>query len=77
MTRNIIMLDVDAAEATQPLRSVPSTAEIRVISVTAHDVANDHHRALEAVCRNRETKPSEFLRLLKKMDTPWEGESKL
>lgn len=54
-------------EATRALKDDPATAEIPVIALTAHAMAGDRERALEAGCDDYDTKPVELPRLLEKI----------
>ncbi|MFO0876420.1 MAG: response regulator [Gemmataceae bacterium] len=54
-------------EATQKIRATTETARIPVIALTAHAMAGDEQRALEAGCDDYDTKPVELDRLLGKI----------
>jgi CheY-like chemotaxis protein len=56
-------------EATRQLKAAPATAAIPVIALTAHAMAGDRDRALEAGCDDYDIKPIEFSRLVEKIDT--------
>lgn len=60
---------IDGWEATRRLRADPDIASIRVIALTAHAMAGDRERALEAGCNDYDTKPVEMDRLLQKIAT--------
>ena len=71
---DIILMDMDLPildgwAATQKLKSSPETQSIPVIALTAHAMAGDRERALEAGCDDYDTKPVEFSRLITKMET--------
>ena len=71
---DIILLDlslpiVDGWTAAQILKSNPSTKSIPIIALTAHAMKGDREKALEAGCDDYDTKPIDFERLLKKIDT--------
>ena len=60
---------MDGWEATQRIKAEPSTASIPVIALTAHAMVGDRESALAAGCDEHDTKPVEFERLLKKIQT--------
>jgi CheY-like chemotaxis protein len=69
----IILLDMslpvmDGWEAARALKANPATASIPIIALTAHAMAGDRERCLEAGCEDYDTKPVEFKRLLGKID---------
>ena len=73
MTPDLILLDMgipelDGWEVTRRLKASPATARIPVIALTAHVMAGDRERALEAGCDAYETKPVEFDRLRAKIE---------
>jgi CheY-like chemotaxis protein len=59
---------VDGWEATRQIKADPATSAIPVIALTAHAMAGDRQRALDAGCDDYDTKPIEFPRLLQKME---------
>lgn len=70
---NLILIDmslpvVDGWEAARRLKEAPETRSIPVIALTAHAMAGDRERAMEAGCDDYDTKPVEFERLLAKME---------
>ena len=69
---DLILMDMslpvlDGWEATRRLKGMQETAAIPVIALTAHVMAGDRDRALEAGCDDYDAKPIEFDRLLGKM----------
>lgn len=61
--------EIDGWEATRQLRAEPGTESIPIIALTAHAMAGDRERALEAGCNDYDTKPIELPRLLSKMES--------
>jgi CheY-like chemotaxis protein len=71
-TPALILMDMslpvlDGWEATRQLKADPQTGSIPVIALTAHAMASDRAKALEAGCDDYDTKPVEFPRLLAKI----------
>jgi CheY-like chemotaxis protein len=54
-------------DATREIKSDAATRDIPVIALTAHAMAGDREKALEAGCDEFETKPVELPRLLEKI----------
>ena len=70
---DLILMDmslpvVDGWEATRRLKAEPLTREIPVIGLTAHAMAGDREKVLEAGCDDYDTKPVELPRLLQKIE---------
>jgi len=70
---DIILMDlslpvIDGWEATRRIKADPATQSIPVIALTAHAMAGDEQKALEAGCDDYDTKPVNFKRLLGKID---------
>jgi CheY-like chemotaxis protein len=70
---DLILMDmslpvVDGWEATRRLKADEALKHIPVIALTAHAMANDRQKALEAGCDEYDTKPIELPRLLAKME---------
>lgn len=71
-TYDIILMDmslpvIDGWEATRQIRATPGLATIPIIALTAHAMAGDRDKAMEAGCSDYDTKPVEITRLLGKM----------
>ncbi len=60
--------EIDGWEATRQLRAAPETRTVPIIALTAHAMAGDRERAIEAGCNDYDTKPIELPRLLGKID---------
>ncbi|HEY1173571.1 MAG TPA: response regulator [Verrucomicrobiae bacterium] len=70
---DLILMDMslpvlDGWEATKLIKSFPVTSKIPVIALTAHAMAGDREKALEAGCDDYDTKPIELPRLLEKVE---------
>ncbi len=65
---DISLPEIDGCTATRELRGAAQTATTPIIALTAHAMAGDRERALEAGCNDYDTKPIELDRLLAKMD---------
>jgi len=60
--------EIDGWEATRQLRAAPETKTVPIIGLTAHAMAGDREKALEAGCNDYDTKPVELPRLLGKIE---------
>jgi len=69
---DLILMDmslpvIDGWEATRRVRANDVTRQIPVIALTAHAMAGDREKAIEAGCDDYDTKPVEITRLLGKI----------
>jgi CheY-like chemotaxis protein len=72
-TPDLILMDMslpvlDGWQAAQQLKAAPEMRGIPIIALTAHAMAGDREKALEAGCDDYDTKPIEFPRLLAKVE---------
>ena len=70
---DLILMDlglpgIDGWEATRRLKAAPETTRIPIIAVSAHAMAGDRERALDAGCDDYDIKPIDFARLRAKID---------
>jgi CheY-like chemotaxis protein len=70
----LILMDMslpvfDGWEATRRIKAADATKKIPVIALTAHAMAGDREKSLQAGCDDYDTKPIELPRLLEKMET--------
>ena len=59
---------IDVWEATRQLKAAPETKAVPVLALTAHAMAGDREKALDAGCNDFDTKPVDFPRLLAKIE---------
>jgi len=70
---DLILMDMslpvmDGWEATRRLKAAPETRAIPILGLTAHSMASDRERVLEAGCEDYDTKPVDLPRLLEKIE---------
>lgn len=70
---DLILMDMglpsmDGWEVTRRLRAQPDSQAVPILALTAHAMASDRDRALQAGCDDYDTKPVEFERLLGKIE---------
>ena len=70
---DIILMDmslpvIDGWEATRRIKAAPDTGGIPIIALTAHAMASDREKAIDAGCDDYDTKPVELPRLLEKIE---------
>jgi CheY-like chemotaxis protein len=77
---DLILMDMslpvlDGWDVTRRLKADPATQAIPIIALTAHAMAGDREKALEAGCDDYDTKPVELPRLLAKIEALLAGRS--
>lgn len=70
---DLILMDValgemDGWEATTRIKANPRTADIPIITLTAHALSSDHRKSIEVGCVDFDTKPVDLQRLLSKIN---------
>lgn len=77
---DLILMDMsipilDGWEATRRIRAASNGSTVPIIALTAHAVAGDRERCLEAGCNEYESKPVKFESLIVKIETLLNGDS--
>jgi len=62
------MPELDGWEATRQVKAAEATRGVPVLALTAHALAGDRERALEAGCADYHTKPVDFPKLLAQIE---------
>jgi len=70
---DLILMDmslpvIDGWEATRRIKAAEATRHIPIIGLTAHAMAGDREKAIEAGCNDYDTKPVELDRLIGKIE---------
>ena len=70
---DVIVMDlslpgIDGWEATRQLKAANETRAIPVLALTAHAMAGDREKAIEAGCDDFDTKPVDLPRLVEKLE---------
>jgi two-component system cell cycle response regulator DivK len=71
---DLILMDmnlpvIDGWEATRRIKANPATCAVPIIAVTAHGMAGDREKAMEAGCDEHHAKPVELTRLLAQIES--------
>jgi CheY-like chemotaxis protein len=77
-TPDLVLMDlslpvIDGWEATRRIKAAQETKHLPVIGLTAHAMAGDREKAIEAGCDDYDTKPIELERLLQKVEALLQG----
>ena len=78
---DLILMDmslpvVDGWDATRRLKAEPQTRAIPIIGLTAHAMAGDREKVIDAGCDDYDTKPVELPRLLQKIEVLLDSDEK-
>jgi CheY-like chemotaxis protein len=70
---DVILMDmnlpgIDGLEATRRIRAIPELTAVAIIAVTAHSMAGDREKVLEAGCDAHHPKPIELTELLAQIE---------
>jgi two-component system, cell cycle response regulator DivK len=79
-TPDLVLMDlslpvIDGWEATRRIKASQDTRHLPVIGLTAHAMAGDREKAMDAGCDDYDTKPIELERLLKKVEALLQGKA--
>ena len=61
--------EMDGWEATRRLKSDPATRGIPIVALTAHAMASDRQKAIDAGCDDYHTKPVDFENLVRSLES--------
>lgn len=72
LSPDLILMDLslpelDGWDAARLLKASPDTRHVPIIALTAHAIADDRQKAIDAGCDDYDTKPIQLTRLLEKM----------
>ena len=62
------MPELDGWEATRQIKAIEGLSAVPVLAITAHALAGDKERALQAGCADYHTKPVDFPKLLTQIE---------
>jgi two-component system cell cycle response regulator DivK len=62
------MPELDGWEATRQIKAIDELRDVPVLALTAHALAGDKERALQAGCSDYHTKPLDFPKLLAQIE---------
>jgi CheY-like chemotaxis protein len=70
---DLILMDmnlplIDGWEATRRIKAAPETCSVPIIAVTAHGMAGDREKVIEAGCDEHHAKPVELTKLLSQIE---------
>jgi len=65
---DLILPGIDGWEACRRIKSCPSSSHIPIIALSSNASTEDRARSLAAGCRDFDTKPVDFSRLMRKID---------
>jgi two-component system cell cycle response regulator DivK len=63
------MPELDGWEATRQIKALEGLGDVPVLALTAHALAGDKERALQAGCTDYHTKPVDFSKLLAQIES--------
>jgi CheY-like chemotaxis protein len=69
--------ELDGWEATRRLKANPATRDIPIVALTAHAMASDRKKAMDAGCDDYHTKPVDFESLVRSLEAFLEARKSL